>query len=92
MGLAPSVPAERRRLRTVPRRRQRPRERCGSMVNPAKLTAERRDSVCMQCHLEGEARIARAGRSQDDYRPGERCRTTWESSFVRMTRSNVAEQ
>jgi len=25
----------------------------------------------MQCHLEGEARIARAGRSQEDYRPGD---------------------
>jgi predicted CXXCH cytochrome family protein len=43
-----------------------------SMVNPARLTGERRDSVCMQCHLEGEARIARAGRSQEDYRPGDR--------------------
>jgi Flp pilus assembly protein TadD len=42
----------------------------GSMVNPAKLTGERRDSICMQCHLEGEARIARAGRSEEDYRPG----------------------
>jgi len=43
----------------------------GSMVNPASLTGERRDSVCMQCHLEGEARIARAGRSEEDYRPGD---------------------
>jgi Tfp pilus assembly protein PilF len=43
----------------------------GSMVNPAKLTGERRDSICVQCHLEGEARIARAGRSQEDYRPGQ---------------------
>jgi len=43
-----------------------------SMVNPAKLERERRDGICTQCHLEGEARIARAGRSQDDYRPGER--------------------
>ena len=44
----------------------------GSMINPGKLTGERRDSVCAQCHLEGEARIARAGRSQQDYRPGDR--------------------
>ena len=42
----------------------------GPMVNPAALAGERRDSVCMQCHLEGEARIARAGRSQEDYAPG----------------------
>ena len=43
-----------------------------AMINPARLTGERRDSICMQCHLEGEARIARAGRSQEDYRPGDR--------------------
>jgi predicted CXXCH cytochrome family protein len=43
-----------------------------AMINPARLTGERRDSVCMQCHLEGEARIARAGKSQEDYRPGDR--------------------
>lgn len=43
-----------------------------AMVNPARLTGERRDSVCMQCHLEGEARISRTGRSQEDYRPGDR--------------------
>ena len=43
----------------------------GSMVNPASLAGERRDSVCMQCHLEGEARIARAGRSEEDYKPGD---------------------
>jgi hypothetical protein len=44
----------------------------GPMINPATLTGARRDSICMQCHLEGEARIARAGRSQQDYRPGDR--------------------
>ncbi len=43
----------------------------GPMVNPAKLTGEQQDSICMQCHLEGEARIARAARSQADYTPGE---------------------
>jgi predicted CXXCH cytochrome family protein len=43
-----------------------------AMVNPARLTGERRDSVCMQCHLEGEVRITRAGKKQEDYRPGDR--------------------
>jgi Tfp pilus assembly protein PilF len=42
----------------------------GSMVNPAKLTGERRDGICMQCHLEGVARIATAGRHQQEYTPG----------------------
>ena len=42
----------------------------GKIVNPGKLTAERRDSICAQCHLSGEARIARAG-VEGSYRPGE---------------------
>ena len=40
------------------------------MINPAKLTGERRDSICVQCHLEGEARIAKVGRAVEDYTPG----------------------
>ena len=40
------------------------------MVNPARLTADRRDSICAQCHLAGEARIARAGAPL--YRPSDR--------------------
>ena len=39
--------------------------RGGGIVNPAKLTPERRDSVCAQCHLAGVARIEH-GR----YQPG----------------------
>ncbi len=42
------------------------------MVNPAKLDAERRDAVCIQCHLTGEARIDRAGRKFSEYRAGDR--------------------
>jgi hypothetical protein len=40
------------------------------IVNPARLTPQLRDGVCEQCHLEGEARILRAGRQLFDYRPG----------------------
>jgi predicted CXXCH cytochrome family protein len=42
----------------------------GSMVNPAKLDPEGRDSICVQCHLEGKARITKFGRSEDDFTPG----------------------
>jgi hypothetical protein len=42
----------------------------GAMINPANLDTGRRDSVCMQCHLSGEARIERAGRRLSDYRAG----------------------
>jgi len=41
------------------------------IVNPAKLEPLRRDSVCAQCHLTGEARIAKAGRSLLTFQPGE---------------------
>lgn len=40
------------------------------IVNPARLTPPLRDAVCEQCHLEGEARVVRAGRQLFDYRPG----------------------
>jgi len=43
----------------------------GSIVNPAKLDATRRDAVCMQCHLEGKAAIERPGRHIYDFQPGQ---------------------
>jgi hypothetical protein len=43
----------------------------GKMVNPAKLDAARRDSVCTQCHLSGESRVERSGRKMADFRPGD---------------------
>jgi Tfp pilus assembly protein PilF len=39
------------------------------IVNPAKLDPARRDSVCSNCHLSGEARIVKAGRST--FKPGD---------------------
>lgn len=42
------------------------------VLNPAKLDAERRDSVCISCHLEGDSRIEHRGRDALDYKPGER--------------------
>ncbi len=41
------------------------------IVNPVKLGASRRDSVCSQCHLSGEARVMRPGRDWRSFRPGE---------------------
>jgi len=43
----------------------------GGMVNPAKLAPQRRDAICAQCHLSGEARIERPDRKLSHYRPGE---------------------
>jgi tetratricopeptide (TPR) repeat protein len=41
-----------------------------TIVNPRDLKPISRDSVCEQCHLQGEARVAHQGRSLFDYRPG----------------------
>ncbi len=35
-----------------------------AMVNPAKLAPAARDSVCEQCHLSGEIRVAKMGRDE----------------------------
>jgi len=45
--------------------------RGGAIVNPAKLSPERRDDICMQCHEEGKVAIERFGRRLYDFRPGE---------------------
>ncbi len=42
------------------------------VVDPMKLSAERRDSVCIVCHLEGDTRVEHAGRSLVDFKSGER--------------------
>jgi predicted CXXCH cytochrome family protein len=41
-----------------------------TIVNPGRLEPALRDAVCQQCHLQGDARILRRGRSWFDYRPG----------------------
>jgi predicted CXXCH cytochrome family protein len=41
-----------------------------TIVNPATLEPSLRDAVCEQCHLNGQKRVLRAGRRDDDFRPG----------------------
>jgi Flp pilus assembly protein TadD len=41
-----------------------------TIVNPANLEPPLRDSVCEQCHLQGETRVERRDKSLYDYRPG----------------------
>ncbi len=42
------------------------------MVNPATLDPERRDSICSQCHLTGDARTEKAGRRFNEYQAGDK--------------------
>jgi tetratricopeptide (TPR) repeat protein len=43
----------------------------GVVVNPARLDARLRDSVCISCHLEGDISVERAGHSALDFKPGD---------------------
>jgi tetratricopeptide (TPR) repeat protein len=43
----------------------------GSIVNPAKLPLRARDSICEQCHLNGEERVPEPGKQLADFRPGD---------------------
>src|SRR5262249_36174520 len=47
------------------------------IVNPAALGAGARDDVCNQCHLQGEKRILRYGRTFHDFSPGMRLEEVW---------------
>lgn len=48
-----------------------------NIVNPARLAAARRDSVCEQCHLPGAVRVLNPGRQARDYQPGQLLEATW---------------
>ena len=48
---------------------RRPRAR--NIVNPARLSARARNSVCEQCHIEGEVRVLNPGKSWSDFHPGD---------------------
>ena len=41
------------------------------MLHLAKLTPKKQDSVCLQCHLEGDALVQRTGRTLAQFQPGE---------------------
>lgn len=41
------------------------------IVNPNKLSAELENNICMSCHEGGDARIARPGKTYQDFRPGQ---------------------
>ncbi len=43
----------------------------GPILNPAKLDAVRRDSVCLECHLEGEVAVVKLGRKMGAFQPGD---------------------
>ncbi len=65
-----------------------------AVINPVKLDPERRDSICINCHLEGDTSVEHRGRLVADYKPGERIED-YVSYFVysgpEMTSRGVSE-
>ncbi|MEZ6064314.1 MAG: multiheme c-type cytochrome [Planctomycetaceae bacterium] len=70
------------------------------IVNPVDLPPAEREAVCQQCHLTGVERVVRAGRSEFDFRPGDRLSDVWmafvlpgsgEGAGKRMAVSHVEE-
>lgn len=47
------------------------------IVNPSRLSPQRRESVCNQCHLHGDVEILRYGRGEFDFRPGMHVAEVW---------------
>lgn len=43
-----------------------------TIVNPARLPRAERDSVCEQCHLNGEARVTNPGKEFSVFKPGQK--------------------
>ena len=44
----------------------------GPILNPAKFSIPARDSACVQCHLEGNATVYKAGKSLAQFRAGDK--------------------
>jgi len=42
-----------------------------TIVNPSRLSRDRQESLCAQCHLRGEATVFHRGLSASDFRPGQ---------------------
>jgi tetratricopeptide (TPR) repeat protein len=43
----------------------------GPILNPEKLDSQKRDSVCLACHLEGEVAVVRRGQRLNAFQPGD---------------------
>lgn len=64
------------------------------LINPARLSADLRDSICISCHLEGDVLVERAGHTALHFKPGESI-STYLAFYVRrganLTARGVSE-
>ena len=59
-----------------------------TIVNPARLTGQLSDDICMGCHQTGDARVLRPGKTYQDFRPGEPLDKTLSIFQVPVSREN----
>lgn len=57
-----------------------------NIINPSKLAQRARDSICEQCHLEGETRLLNPGKTWEDFHPGDELART--AVTYLLTRNN----
>ncbi len=48
-----------------------------NIVNPVRLAPDARDSICEQCHLQGDARVLNPAKDWDDFAPGDALEKTF---------------
>jgi tetratricopeptide (TPR) repeat protein len=54
-----------------------------TIVNPARLPIDRRDDVCLQCHLISDSAVLAQGKEWTSYRPGERLSDSRRDLFLK---------
>ncbi len=66
--------------------------RDNTIVNPARLTRELSDNICMSCHEIGDARVLEQGKTYQDFRPGQPLSQTLSVFNVAPTRQNPPDE
>jgi Flp pilus assembly protein TadD len=59
-----------------------------TIVNPARLSPQRSDDICMSCHQAGDVRVLQPGKTNQDFRPGQPLDRTVSIFQIPPTREN----
>ena len=63
-----------------------------TIVNPARLTGQLADDICMSCHQMGDARVLQPGKTYQDFRPGQPLNRTVAIFQIPPTRDNPPDE
>ena len=59
-----------------------------TIVNPARISPQRADDICMSCHQAGDVRVLQPGKTNQDFRPGQPLDHTVSIFQIPPTREN----